>query len=462
VDLRRRLTLMSAAVVGVTVVLAAVVCFAVMRGNLRGQVDDALRAQAMTVRQVERFGHGRGLALRLLDRLPLPPARFGPGASFAQVLDPSGAVAAGAPDALPVGAAERDAAGGTTDVALRDAEVDGLRVRVLTRRLPEGGAIQLARSLEGVDATLTRLKVVLALLCVAGIALAAALGRLFARTVIGPVTRLSAATGHIEATGDLGARVPVPAGARDEVGRLASGFNRMLDRLQRSQAAQRRLVADASHELRTPVTSLRTNAELLRDAELDADTRRAIAADVVDQAEELTLLVSDVIDLARDEAREPSVEAVRLDDLAREALERARRHAPAIEWALEAEPVVVDGAPERLARAINNLLDNAARYAPAGSRVDVAVRGRELTVRDRGPGIDAAELPHVFDRFFRGTASRGRQGSGLGLAIVKQVADAHQATVALEAADGGGTVARLRFPADQAETAAVSIADSTS
>jgi two-component system sensor histidine kinase MprB len=439
--LRRRLTLMSAAVVGVTVVLAAVVCFAVMRSNLRGQVDEALRVQGERVERVVVPGRGGGLP----ERLPGPPRRFGGGAPFAQVLEAGGAVVRGLHEGLPVAGADRAVASRGGGAELRDAVVGGVHVRVLTQPLAGGGAVQLGRSLEGVDASLARLKVLLALLCVAGIALAAVLGRLFARTVIGPVARLSAAAGHIEATGDLGRRVP--DGGSDEVGRLAAGFNRMLDRLQASQAAQRRLVADASHELRTPVTSLRTNAELLRDVDLGEADRRAIAGDVVEQAEELTRLVGDVIELARDEAREPAAEAVRLDELAAEAVERARRHAPAIEWALASEPVVVDGAPERLARAVNNLLDNAARYAPAGTRVDVTVRAGELTVRDRGPGISEAELPHVFDRFYRGAASRGRQGSGLGLAIVKQVADAHGAAVALQRADGGGTLARLRFPA---------------
>ena len=238
-------------------------------------------------------------------------------------------------------------------------------------------------------------------------------------------------------------RIPV----FDEVGRLAAGFNRMLDRLQAAQAAQRRLVADASHELRTPVTSLRTNAELLRDVDLDDADRRAIAGDVVEQAEELTRLVGDVIELARDEAREPAPEAVRLDELAAEALERARRHAPGLTWALEAEPVVVDGAPERLARAVNNLLDNAAstRRRARGSR---CARRGELTCATTAR---ASRRRTSRTSSSASTAARPARapGSGLGLAIVKQVADAHGAEVALEPAPGGGTLARLRFPASQ-------------
>jgi two-component system sensor histidine kinase MprB len=315
---------------------------------------------------------------------------------------------------------------------------------VLTQPLPSGGAVQLGRSLASVDASLGNLRIILALLVAAGTALAAALGRLFARRAISPITALTEAAEHVEATADLNRRIPAPG--RDEVGRLGRGFNRMLDRLQAAQDAQRQLVADASHELRTPVTSLRTNAEVLRDTDgLDPATRRALAGDVVEQAEELTALMADLIELARGDVREPEREDVRLDALAAEAVQRARRHAPGLDFRLDAEPVVVDGAPGRLARAINNLLDNAAAHSPAGGAIDVRVTAGELLVRDHGPGIAPGDCAHVFDRFYRGSASRGLRGSGLGLAIVKQVAEAHDAVIALEPAPGGGTVARLRF-----------------
>ena len=160
-----------------------------------------------------------------------------------------------------------------------------------------------------------------------GTALAAGVSRLFSRRVVAPVTELTEAAEHIEATGDLGRRVD--AGGDDEVGRMAARFNAMLARLQASQAQQRQLVADASHELRTPVTSLRTNVEVLRDAPAmgEAD-RRALLDDVVEQAEELGNLVADLIALARDGETPPATEDVRLDELVAEAVVRARRHAP--------------------------------------------------------------------------------------------------------------------------------------
>jgi two-component system, OmpR family, sensor histidine kinase MprB len=236
--------------------------------------------------------------------------------------------------------------------------------------------------------------------------------------------------------------------------RLARRFNAMLDRLGASQAAlgaslrsQQRLIADASHELRTPVTSLRTNAEVLREAhDLTQSEREALLGDVVAQAEELGALVADIIELARDGDPGATVEEVRLDRLVEEAVERAHRHAPGVIFEMALAPCVVEAAPERLGRAVNNLLDNAAKHSPHGGVVEVRVVGGELSVRDHGPGVDAADAPHVFDRFYRGAGARDRPGSGLGLAIVRQVAEARGGTVTVEDAPGGGALFRLSLP----------------
>ena len=470
---RHRLTLMSAAVVGLVVAIASLVCYLAMRSELRGQVDEALRNQAALIdtrmtrlrEPRPRFpgaGFGGGL------EIPAPPTRRGGGADYVQLVGAGGGIRpglgrdrGGADDlSIPVDDRDREiaATGGLGVSRLRDADAAGTHLRVLTLPLGEVGAIQLARTLESEDSALARLRLVLLALLLGGTAAAAALARLFSRPVMAPITELTETAEHIESTGDLDRRVG--AGGDDEVGRMAGAFDQMLDRLQTSQealasslAAQRQLVADASHELRTPVTSLRTNAELLRDTEtLGAEERRAIAGDVVAGAEELSLLVADVIDLARGEVAPAEPEDVRLDDLVREAVERARRHAPATTFTLTTEPVSVDGVPDRLARAVNNLLDNAAKYGPDGGTVDVWVTGAgEVRIRDHGPGIPADELPHVFDRFYRGTGVRRRAGSGLGLAIVAQVAAAHGGTVELEPAAGGGTVARLRLPLASAD-----------
>jgi two-component system sensor histidine kinase MprB len=235
---------------------------------------------------------------------------------------------------------------------------------------------------------------------------------------------------------------------------MAQRFNTMLDTLEGSRRAlddsvhaQRQLVADASHELRTPVTALRTNIEvLLAGEELPDEDRRRLLEDVRTETEELGALITDVIELARGDEAPAEVEEVQLDALVAEAVHRASRRRPASAFEAELEPTVVEGLPERLGRAVDNLLDNAAKYSADGAPVEVGLRAGVLTVRDHGPGIPAADRPHVFARFYRGSGARGRPGSGLGLAIVRQVAETHGGTIAVEEAPGGGARFELRLP----------------
>ncbi len=451
--LRHRLTLLAAATVGVTVVLVAIVAYAVLRSELRGQVDEALTTQYV---QVQRSVRGERLRRSLGYDIPVPSVRAGNPSGPVQLIDPEGAVVYRTPGDLtvPVDEADRAIANGAGDrLVLRDLRsADGVHLRVLTVAFSDGGAIQVARSLTNVDATLGRLQLVLVLLCAGATLLAAFFGRLFGRQVIQPVSELTAAAEHITQTDDLGRRIEVRSD--DEVGRMAQRFNDMLDALERSRRAlddsvhsQRQLVADASHELRTPVTSLRTNIEVLlsEGGELPADDRTRLLEDVRAETEELTALITDVIELARGDEPLQGVDDVQLDDLVGEAVARARRRRPRTTFATDLEPTVVEGLSERLGRAVDNLLDNAAKHAPDDSVVDVVLRDGELTVRDRGPGIPEAERAHVFDRFYRGAAARGRPGSGLGLAIVRQVAETHGGSIAVEEARGGGALFRLRL-----------------
>jgi two-component system sensor histidine kinase MprB len=412
--LRRRMAVVTAVAVGVAVVLVAGVAYAAVRGELRGQVDDQLSQQARLV---------QGPEFRLRPELARRLRGFeGPPPGFPALPARSG----GSADYIQFSREEVDRPG------FADADLNGEHVRILTVPLEIGGSLQLARSLESTDSVLARLRWVLLALVAGGIALAAALGRLASRSLVAPVVRVTEAARHIARTEDLGRRIEVTS--QDEVGELAARFNAMLDTLEGSIAAQRQLVADASHELRTPVTSLRTNIEVLAESELEPAERARVIADVQAQAEELSALVADLIELARGDQPRPASEDVRLDALVAEALERARRHAPGVEFRAELEPAVLEGVPDRLARAVNNLLDNAARH---GRTVSVSCGPWGVRVGDDGGGIAEADLPHIFDRFYRGASDRGAPGTGLGLAIVRQVAEQHGGSVGVSNADGG-------------------------
>ena len=359
--LRRRMAVATALAVGAAVLLVAVVAYVVVRGELQGQIDRQLTEQARLVQRVEGrlrpelAGRLRGLGVPP-PGFPAPPERRGGSAEYVQFV-PERAASQSSPRVAAV-------ARGEAPEFFADARVDGEHVRVLTTPLQLGGAMQLGRSMESTDDVLARLRWVLLALILGGVALAALLGRLAARHLVAPVVRVTDAARHIAETEDLGRRIEVTS--HDEVGELAARFNAMLDTLEGSIAAQRQLVADASHELRTPVTSLRTNIEVLAENRLDGAERARLVADVQAQAEELSALVADLIELARGDQPSPVREDVRLDALVAEAVERARRHAPGVTFETALEPAVVDGVPDRLARAVNNLLDNAARHGRVG------------------------------------------------------------------------------------------------
>ncbi len=461
--LRQRLAWVSAVAVALAVVLAAIVCYFVVRHQLLSQVDGALRAQAEAV-----VAQGNAA---LGQPLPGPSPSAGGPAQYYQIVGADGQPLAG-DLSLPVDSHTAAVASGNATAYLSTVQRNGSRFRELTFPVNvgmgfgrvESGAVQLARPLDGIENVLKDLRLVLLLVCAGGVALAAALGRLAARRVLAPLAEVAATARHIEETEDLSSRLRVHAD--DEVGELARRFNAMIERLQHSREAldesvraQRQLVADASHELRTPITSLRTNIEVLLEQgdALSDDDRRRLLADVLEQSEELSGLIGDVIELARGDLPITSAEDVRLDRIVADSVARGRRDFPHVRYQTTFEPVIVEGVPERLARAINNLLDNAAHHSASGGLIEVVVNREGVRVRDHGAGIAETDLPYVFDRFYRGENSRHRQGSGLGLAIVRQVAAQHHGSIEAANAPDGGAVFTLRLPTlaeDSAEAGA--------
>jgi len=440
--LTRRLAAGAAAAVAFAIVLASIVVYLETQHVLRSQVDDGLRSIVPRVKvfrskldaapPVEAGQAAKTFSVRV------PDASFGGASGSAQVVAPNGDVVG---KSILSEKQLRAAKTGT----LKDVTRDGTHLRVFVTQGPvSGDKLVVARPLTEVDSSLKRLRIILLVVSLGGIALAGGLGLAVSRGTIAPMRRLTAEAEHVAATQDLSRRMP-SGEQNDEIDRLGAAFNTMLAALERSREAQRQLVADASHELRTPLTSIRTNIELLgRAKDLPEPERAEIVAAASAQLEELTLLLGDLIDLARDgRPAADEVEDVRLDELVRESAARINGGRVRV----DAEPTLVRGSRTRLARAVSNLIDNAIKYSPDGTPVEVTVRGGEVAVRDHGPGIASEDLPHVFDRFYRAPSARGTPGSGLGLAIVRQVAEAHQGTAVAETAEGGGARLRLRVPA---------------
>jgi len=305
-----------------------------------------------------------------------------------------------------------------------------------------GGAVVVARNIDYIDHDLERLRFILILVSLGGILIAAAAGAIVSGATLAPVRRLTAAAEHIAETGDPSERVP--EGGRGEMSQLGHAFNTMLGALEESLETQRRFVADASHELRTPLTSLQTNIDVLRGSvELDPEQRRRLLDDLHRESQEMRALIAGLLELARGGASLEKQE-FQLDEVVEGAVERARTRFPAVSWhAGRLEPTIVDGYPDRMERAVWNMLENAGKWSGDGGSVEVTLDAGELRVRDHGPGFAEEDRPLVFDRFYRSAAARAMPGSGLGLAIVREVAEAHGGTVAAENANGGGALVRL-------------------
>ena len=471
-SLRTRIAGVAGVAVAVAVLLGAGLAYVAIRAELRGEVDKALSDRAQVLGLEPRSQHGSadpgaggvpapgdsGPGGGTFDsggppgypHLDRRPPAFGGAAGYVQVILPSGSIVrpSGETGVLPAGGAARAVATSGQGRRLDDVHVGGTHLRVLTIGLGDLGAVQIARPLSEVDSVLHRVLVILLLMAVGGIAAGAALGGGVARTALAPIRRFTSGTEEIASKRDVSRRMEVEG--EDELARLARSFNATLDELEQSVEAQRQLVADAGHELRTPIASLRANIQVLEEADrLPASDLAALRQDIVGELDELTALVADVVELARGtKGDEGAQDDVRLDLIVQSLVDRAQRRAGEdVNFDVDVEPVLVSGQPERISRAVSNLLDNARKWSPPGGLIEVKMRGGELSVRDHGPGFDEEDLPHVFDRFFRSDRARALPGSGLGLAIVRQAAEAHGGSAEAANAPGGGGIVRVRFGA---------------
>ncbi|HEX4787237.1 MAG TPA: HAMP domain-containing sensor histidine kinase [Actinospica sp.] len=356
--------------------------------------------------------------------------------------------------AAPVGQPEINVAAGVTSYSLRTVVENGAEYRVYTipnqYSFAPDTALVFAVSMASTESTLNTIAIVSIVVGLIGIALAAAAGFAIGRAALQPVEELSEATEYIARTGDLRS---LPVHGDDELAKLTSNFNTMLEALARSQEHQKRLVADAGHELRTPLTSMRTNLDLLSqvmaapdDGRLPPEERIALMNDVRAQMEELSVLIADLVELSRDEQPSHTIERLDLRDIVERAAERVQRRAPGLTYDLQLSPWYLDGDAAGLERLITNLMDNAAKWSPENGTVTVTLANGLLQVSDEGPGIDEADLTHVFERFYRSPEARATPGSGLGLAIVRQIAENHGGRVAAARAQSGGALLGVWLP----------------
>jgi two-component system sensor histidine kinase MprB len=475
--LRSRLAILTAAAVAVAVAACAVSCWFIVRGQLMGQLDSALRESAQSAQFANKLvSDCNGSSIPNTNGSPPTPFAF-------QLLYDDGTVCS---QNTTTGAVTHTAKFASTDAdkavaagtAIRTEAhnvtgADGNEMRVVTTQINdrklgnfgqpgtqgnnpnngtlEGVAITVARPLSEVTNPLNTLALILLAVSGIGVVGATAAGLWVARAGLKPVDRLTDTVEHVARTEDLSVRIPVDG--EDEIARLSTSFNSMTSRLAASRELQQQLIADAGHELRTPLTSLRTNIELLERSEatgraLPPEDRRALLTSVKAQMTELASLIGDLQELSRPDTTPGGspLQLVAFHEVAETALSRARLRAQDIKILSQLAPWYVRAEPAALERAIVNLLDNAVKFSPPLSSVEVNLHGGELTVRDHGPGISAEDLPHVFERFWRATASRALPGSGLGLSIVARTVQQAGGTVGLHPAHGGGSIAVMRLP----------------
>jgi two-component system sensor histidine kinase MprB len=441
-SLRGRLATGTVALLAVAIAAGFLAAYFVVRNELNAQVDTSLRDRASSIA----IGSRANLRRRGLPKLPrLTPVPLGGLGGYVQFVTSSGKITLtpGERVKLPVAGAQA-VARSRRGAFFRDVHVAGTHLRIYTTSAGKGTAVEVARSLGDVDHALGWIRILFVAISAIAIGASAALALLVARATLRPVDRLTADVERIAATRDL--RAGTDERRSDELGRLARAFNTMLRALSDSLTAQRQLVADASHELRTPLTTARTSLESLQlHPEMPAGDQARNVGVAIDELKEMTQLIEELVELARGDVRSSEQRPTRLDLVAAETIAVAARRSGR-DIRADLQPSTVFAAPEDIARAISNLLDNAIKWSPPSEPIEVSVSDGTCRVRDHGPGVAAGDLPHVFDRFYRAAAARTLPGSGLGLAIVRQVAEGHGGTATAERAEDGGSIFTIRLP----------------
>ena len=438
-SLASRVVLLTTMAVGLAVAFVALGAFLTVRMSMQSSLDNSLLDRA----------HQATLSATLpeLTNANIPSWQVGAADVRIFYIDSRGNHTTDSGPAFHVGDPELSVASGHSQQSVRTISSGDIDYRVVA--VPAGGniALVLAQNIAPQESVLKKMGAVMLLFGLAGVIGAAFAGWAVARNGLRPVRRLTDNVEVITRTEEL---TPLPVEGDDEIARLATAFNGLLAGLSASRDRQRRLVADAGHELRTPLTSLRTNLDLLLQSDasggLDPAARAELLDDVGAQIEEMSNLVGDLVELARDEPLRRAVEKVDLAEVVDRAVARARRRGTGLTFEVDCEPWWVTGESASLESAVTNLLDNAVKWSPPGGTVRIRLNYGTLTVDDEGPGIAESDREHVFERFYRSDESRSMPGSGLGLSIVRQVTERHSGTVRVDETENGGTRMVLQLP----------------
>lgn len=433
-SLRWRVMLLAMSMVALVVVLMAVAVYAVISAALYNDIDNQLQSRTEMLIASGSLAADPRKAIEGTAYSDVNAMLVNPGRSIYTANQPG--------QRLPVGPQEKAVIRGELFLSRRTAAGQ----RVLAVHLPNGSTLLISKSLAPTRAVTMKLRWVLLVVGGVGVVVAAVAGGMVTRTGLRPVGRLTDAAERVARTDDLR---PIPVYGSDELARLTEAFNAMLRALAESRERQARLVADAGHELKTPLTSLRTNVELLMASaapgapQLPDEEMADLRADAIGQIEELSTLVGDLVDLTRDDQREVAYEQVDVTEVVDRSMERVRRRRNDIEFDIQVVPWHVYGDAAGLSRAVLNLLDNAAKWSPSGGVVGLRMRQIdpahvEMVVSDQGTGIPENQRELVFERFYRSDSARAMPGSGLGLAIVKQVVLKHGGAITIEDTVPGG------------------------
>lgn len=436
---RARVAVLVALVVAIAVACVAGSFLYLARGQAVESIDSKLRLRASAVIQLsEKFGR-----LREFDRRMF--GEYAPDDVLLQIFDDSRRIWASNVEPLPILPENLLVAQRKISSRISTTEIAGYRMRVLTLPLrTPGRAAMVARPMDEVDAQLAGLWRMSIQIFVIGVAGSGLIGFVVAGRVVRPVRRLTEAATRVAETQNVDQ--PIDIKRDDEFGQLASSFNEMLGALSLSREQQHRLVTDASHELRTPITSLRTNLEYMqRNSSIEEDERRLILDDVLFELDELTGLVTELVDLATDQHHMGEAECIELDELVDAVVQRHRRRT-SYNIVYTATSSQIIAAPALVERAVSNMVDNALKWNPPDSSVQVRVENGSVIVSDNGPGIPVEEHEQVFERFYRTEGARSLPGSGLGLSIVRHVAESFGGQARIIDDGQPGTTIELSFP----------------